>query len=215
VCEHDDLALHAWGLVELVEAAVRSGSTGEAVTAVAALEERTRGAGTDWALGVQARCRALVSTGAAAEGCYREAVDRLGRTRIRVALARAHLLYGEWLRREGRRTDARAQLRTAHQMLSEIGMEAFAERARRELQATGETARKRTVETRDDLTAQEAQIARFAADGATNPEIAGQMFLSDRTIEWHLHKVFAKLGITSRRQLRGALVRVDRTPART
>lgn len=212
--EHDDLGLHPWALVELIEAAARSGRAGEALVALRSLAERTRAADTDWALGVEARCRALVSTGAVAEDLYEEAVERLTRTRIRVALARAHLLYGEWLRREGRRTDARAQLRTAHAMLSEIGMGAFAERARRELLATGETARKRTLETRDDLTPQEVQIAWLAADGATNTEIGGQMFISARTVEWHLHKVFAKLRIASRRQLRRALVGVGRAPAR-
>jgi ATP/maltotriose-dependent transcriptional regulator MalT len=152
---------------------------------------------------VEARCRALLSEGDVAERLYREAVERLGRTRIRVALARAHLLYGEWLRRAGRRLDAREQLRTAHLMFTEIGMEAFAERTRRELSATGETARKRTVETVDELTAQETQIAHLARDGLSNAEIAAELFISPRTVEWHLRKVFSKLGISSRRQLRG------------
>ena len=162
-------------------------------------------AGTDSALGVLARSRALLSEGAAADALYREAIERLGRTRLRPELARAHLLYGEWLRRENRRVDAREQLRTAHEMLVAIGMEAFAERARKELQATGEKVRKRTVETRDDLTAQERQIARLARDGLSNPEIGARLFLSPRTVEWHLHNVFGKLGIRSRRELADVL----------
>jgi DNA-binding CsgD family transcriptional regulator len=149
--------------------------------------------------------RALLSEGDAAERLYRQAIDRLSRTRLRPELARGHLLYGEWLRRAGRRVDARQQLRTAHDMLAGIGMEAFAERASRELQATGERVRKRTVGTRDGLTPQEAQIARLARDGLSNPEIGARLFLSPRTVEWHLHKVFAKLGITSRRGLYGAM----------
>jgi DNA-binding CsgD family transcriptional regulator len=154
---------------------------------------------------VEARSRALVSEGEEAERLYRDAIERLGRGRVRVALARAHLLYGEWLRREGRRIDARDQLRTAHLSYAAMGMEGFAERARRELEATGETVRKRSVETRDELTAQEAQIARLAADGRTNPEIGAQLFISPRTVEWHLHKVFTKLDIGSRRDLDQAL----------
>jgi DNA-binding CsgD family transcriptional regulator len=147
----------------------------------------------------------LVSNGETAERNYREAIDRLGRTRLRPELARARLLYGEWLRRERRRIDAREQLRFAHAMLSDIGMEAFAERARRELLATGETARKRTVETLEELTPQERQVARLAAGGRTNPEIAAQLFLSPRTVEWHLSNVFGKLGIGSRKELPAAL----------
>ena len=158
--------------------------------------------GNAFALGIEARCRALLSDGAAAEQPYGEAIDRLSRTRLRPELARAHLLFGEWLRREGRRLDARDQLRTAHRMLAAIGMEAFAERARRELIATGEKVRKRRVETRDLLTPQEEQIARLARDGLTNPEIGVQLFISARTVEWHLRKVFTKLDISSRRQLR-------------
>ena len=147
----------------------------------------------------------MLAEGEAAEGLYREAIERLSRTRIRMATARAHLLYGEWLRRENRRVDAREQLRAAHELFSDIGNEPFAERARRELLATGETVRKRTVETLDDLTPQETQIGRMAADGFTNPEIGAQLFLSPRTVEWHLRKVFAKLGVSSRRELRLAM----------
>ena len=172
-------------------------------------------AGTDWALGLAARSRALLSDGYEAEGGYRDAIDRLGRTRIRVDLARAHLLYGEWLRRENRRADARSQsLRTAHEMLDAMGLAAFAERARRELAATGETVRKRTVETTTTLTAQEACIARLARDGHTNPEIGAQLFLSVRTVEWHLRKIFIKLGIGSRRELRTALDDISGRTAR-
>ena len=158
---------------------------------------------------MEARSRALVSEGIAADELYREAIDRLSRTRLRPELARAHLLYGEWLRREGRRIDAREHLRTAHGMLGEIGMEAFAERARRELLATGVKARKRTVETRDDLTPQERQIAQLARDGLSNPEIGARLFLSPRTVEWHLRKVFGKLGIRSRHELANALAPSD------
>ena len=204
-CEHDDLGLFGWALIELVEAGARSGAHDVAAAALRPLEERTRAAGTDWALGIEARSRALLSDGPAAESLYREAIDRLERTRIVVHLARAHLVYGEWLRRENRRLDAREQLRVAYEMLSRIGAEAFAERARRELMATGETVRKRTVETRDVLTAQESQIALLAAEGHTNPEIGGQLFISPRTVEYHLRKVFTKLGISSRRELRDAV----------
>ena len=162
-----------------------------------------------------ARSRALLSEREAAEDSYAEAIDRLSRTRLRAELARAHLLYGEWLRRQGRRTDARTQLRTAHEMLDTIGMEAFAERARRELVATGAKARKRTVETRDELTPQEQQIASLARDGLSNPEIGARLFLSPRTVEWHLKKVFTKLEISSRMGLHDALRSADReaTPA--
>src|ERR687897_3097862 len=151
------------------------------------------------------RSRALLSEREAAEKFYAEAIDRLSRTRLRAELARARLLYGEWLRRQGRRTDARTQLRTAHGMLETIGMEAFAERARRELVATGGRVRKRTVETRDELTPQEQQIARLARDGLSNPEIGARLFLSPRTVEWHLKKVFTKLEISSRMGLHDAL----------
>jgi DNA-binding CsgD family transcriptional regulator len=173
------------------------------------LVSTTQPCATDFALGIEARCRALVSEGAAADGCYREAIERLGRTRLRPELARAHLLYGEWLRRENRRLDARKQLHTAHEMLVDIGMEAFAERARVELQATGEKVRKRTVETRDSLTAHERQIARLARDGLTNPEIGARLFLSPRTVEWHMRNVYGKLNIRSRRELANALAGSD------
>jgi len=200
-CEYDDLGLFGFCLVELVEAGARSGAHDEAADALRRLEERTTAVGTNWALGAQARSRALLADGEAAESLYREAIERLGRTRIRVDLARAHLVYGEWLRRENRRVDAREQLRVAHDMFSEFGAEAFAERARRELRATGETARVRTDETRGVLTPQEAQIALLARDGLSNPAIGAQLFISPRTVQYHLHKVFAKLEITSRNQL--------------
>jgi DNA-binding CsgD family transcriptional regulator len=190
-----------WALVEEVEAAARSGAPERAADAFRRLSERTGPSGTGWGLGIQARSRALISSGADAEDHYREAIDRLRATRIRGELARAHLLYGEWLRRERRRSEAREQLRTAHEMFTATGMEAFADRAARELRATGETARKRTVETTGQLTQQETQIARLAREGLTNKEIAGRLFLSNRTVEYHLSKVFAKLGITSRNQL--------------
>jgi DNA-binding CsgD family transcriptional regulator len=194
-----------WTAVELIEAATRSGVPEQAAHALERLSESTRASGSDWALGTEACARALLSDGEAAERLYREAIDRLGRTRIRVALARAHLLYGEWLRRARRRVDARDQLRIAHGMFVAMGAEGFGERARRELAATGETVRRRTVEARDELTAQEAQIARLASEGHTSPEIGAQLFLSPRTVDWHLRKVFAKLGINSRRRLPKAL----------
>ena len=202
-------ALDPWqsmfALPELVEAAARVGDTELARDALERLAETTQPAGTDLALGIEARCRALLSNGDDADRAFREAIERLGRTRRRPELARAHLLYGEWLRREGRRADARAQLRAAHEMFTSFGMEAFAERTGRELAATGEKARKRSPETREELTPQEEQIARLARDGLSNPEIGAQLFVSARTVEWHLRNVFAKLGITSRRQLRTAL----------
>jgi DNA-binding CsgD family transcriptional regulator len=191
-----------WGSVELIEAAARSGEAQLAVDALAQLSETTGASGTDWALGVEARSRALLTEGDAAEPLYREAIQRLERTRVRVELARAHLVYGEWLRRERRRIDARERLRTAHELFTEFGMEAFAERARVELEATGEHARKRNVDTRDDLTPQETQIARLAADGATNQEIAAQLFISRSTVDYHLRKAFRKLGVKSRHQLK-------------
>ena len=196
-----ELGLSTWVPTEIIEAAVRSGDPERAAGPLRRLQEISRAAGTDWALGVEARSRALLSEGEAAERLYLEAIERLGRTRIRVALARAHLLYGEWLRRQHRRVDAREQLRIAHQLYSSMGMEGFAERARRELLATGETVRKRSVTTRGELTAQEMQIARLAKNGLSNPEIAARLFISARTVQYHLGKVFAKLAISSRGQL--------------
>jgi ATP/maltotriose-dependent transcriptional regulator MalT len=204
-----DLTSENWAISERIEAAARAGRFEIAADGVRRLEEITHDGGTDWGLGIAARCAALVTEGDAAEGLYREATERLGRTRLRPELARAHLVYGEWLRRAGRRVDARAHLRTAHEMLAGMGMEAFAERARKELLATGEKARKRTVETRDDLTAQERQIAELARDGLSNPDIGARLFLSPRTVEWHLRKVFGKLGIRSRHELAGALARPE------
>ena len=195
----------AQALPELIEAASRTGQTEVAAEALDRLAAVASAAQTEWAQGIHARSRALLSDGEDAETSYREAIERLGRTPLRPELARAHLLYGEWLRREGRRADARAQLRTAHDLFDAIGMEAFAERARRELAASGETARQRTIEARDTLTPQEAQIARLARDGLSNPEIAAPLFLSVRTVEWHLRTVFTKLEISSRLQLQRAL----------
>lgn len=208
----DELCLSGWSMTELVEAAARSNRADLAASTLERLAERTQAAGTEWALGIEARSRALLNEGPPAEELYREAIDRLARCRIAPERARAHLLYGEWLRREGRRVDAREQLRTAHDMLDAIGMEAFAERARRELLATGERARKRTDDTRGDLTAQEAQIAQLAREGHSNPEIGAQLFLSPRTVEWHLRKVFTKLDISSRRELDAALSKETREP---
>ena len=201
-CKHEDLGFFGWYLVELIEAAVRSDAFDVASDALRQLEERTRAVGTDWALGMLARSSALLSDGEAADALYREAIEHLEGCRIAVQLARAHLVYGEWLRRAGRRVDARAQLRNAYEMFDRFGAEAFAGRAHRELLATGETVRKRTTEIREALTSQEAQVARLAAEGRTNPEIGSQLFISPRTAEYHLHKVFTKLGISSRRALR-------------
>src|SRR5580693_9140259 len=205
-----------WGLVELVEAAVRSGVPERAAGAVQRLSGIARACGTDWVLGAEARSRALVSDGEDAENLYREAIARFGRTRLRVELARAHLVYGEWLRRQRRRRDARDQLGTAYQIFDSIGAAAFAERARIELRATGGHARPRTVQTPDTLTAQEALIARLAGDGASNPQIAAQLFLSPATVAYHLRKVFTKLGISSRSQLAAVLpARQDAAPPGT
>jgi DNA-binding CsgD family transcriptional regulator len=199
----DPRGLGLWirDLFEHIEAAARSGHPERAVGPLGQLAEIAQAANTDWALGSYARSAAMLAEGARAERLYREAIERLSRTRGSETLARAHLLYGEWLRRENRRLDAREQLRIAHGMLTEMGMEAFAERAGRELQATGETVRKRTVSTFDELTPQEAQVARLAAGGQTNAEIGAQLFVSPRTVEWHLRKVFAKLGVSSRKEL--------------
>ena len=194
-----------WVLPELVEALARGRNAASARDALARLAETTQPSANDFALGIEARCRALLSNGAIAERLYQDAIERLGRTQLRPELGRAHLLYGEWLRRENRRVDARVQLHQAHELFTTVGMEAFSERARIELRATGETVRKRTIETRDELTAQERQIAQLARDGLSNPEIGARLFLSPRTVEWHLRKVFTKLGIRSRRELPGTL----------
>jgi DNA-binding CsgD family transcriptional regulator len=207
-----ELTVPRWALAELVEAAARTGARELASEALEQLSEATRACGTDWALGVEARSRALLSEGDAAEPLYREAIDLLARTRVRVELARAQLVYGEWLHRGQRRSDARKHLHIAHEMFAGMGAEAFAQRARRELTATGETVRQRSVESFDELTPQEAQIARLAAEGQTNPEIGAQLFISPRTVEFHLHKVYAKLGIGTRKDLRGALPRGERAP---
>jgi DNA-binding CsgD family transcriptional regulator len=200
-----DMQMSSWAMSELVEAAARCGRPEAARPAVKRLAEIARGCDTDWIVGVDARARALVADDGDADELYRRAIANLERTRFRAELARSHLVYGEWLRRNARRRDAREHLRTAHDMLASIGMEAFAERARKELAATGERVRRRSAETRDDLTAQERQIARLARDGLSNPEIAARLFLSPRTVEWHLRKVFLKLGIHSRWELASAL----------
>jgi len=209
-----DYHVSARALPELVEAAARAGNPGLARAALERLAEVTQRCGTDVALGVEARSRALLNDGTDADSLYRLAIDHLGRTRLRPELARARLLYGEWLRREGQRADAREQLRGAYELFTTIGMEAFAERTGRELLATGERVRKRSPDTRDELTPQEEQIARLARDGLSNPEIGTQLFVSARTVEWHLRNVFSKLGITSRRQLRTALPQDSRLAGR-
>jgi DNA-binding CsgD family transcriptional regulator len=196
-----ELFISSWALPELIEAASRSGFPRQAADALARLTEDTAVAATDWGLGIAARSRALLTDGDAAEALYCEAIERLGRTRLRPELARAHLLYGEWLRRERRRLDGRGQLRTSHEMFTGFGMEAFAERARVELEATGERARKRTATAVNQLTPQESQVCRLAAQGNTNPEIAAQLFVSPSTVEYHLRKAFRKLDVTSRTQL--------------
>jgi DNA-binding CsgD family transcriptional regulator len=198
---HDDLGWWPAMLSELIEASARGGLP--CAPEVARLAAWAEAAGTPWALGRAALAAAVTGSGKTAEDSYREAVDRLGTGRLGLPLARAQLLYGEWLRRENRRAEARSQLRQAHEALDAMGAEGFAQRARRELAATGETVRRRTDPARWDLTAQEEQIARLAAAGHTNPEIGAELFLSPRTVEWHLRKVFGKLGVTSRRELRG------------
>jgi DNA-binding CsgD family transcriptional regulator/tetratricopeptide (TPR) repeat protein len=203
----DELGLATWSMAELIEAAARTGEPGRAAGALGRLSEISQATATDWALGVAARSRALLADGEAAEGLYREAIERLAGTCVSAELARGHLLYGEWLRRQNRRLDAREQLRGAYDMLTGMGIQGFAERARRELLATGETIGKRSALTPMALTAQEGEIARLACDGHTNPEIAGLLFISPRTVEWHLRKVFRKLDISSRRQLRLGLSR--------
>jgi DNA-binding CsgD family transcriptional regulator len=203
--EAPELFVSAWALPELIEAAARTGERRVAGDALERLAEAASVGDSDWGLGVLARSRALVSEGEDADGFYREAIERLSRTRLRPELARAHLLHGEWLRRENRRRDARAELRTAYELFTTIGMGAFAERTRRELAATGEHVHRRTVETRDDLTAQERQVALLARDGRSNIDIGAQLLLSQHTVAYHLRKVFSKLGISSRRELVAAL----------
>jgi DNA-binding CsgD family transcriptional regulator len=210
--EHpEELQSPLW-LQELVEAAVRSGSFDRATAALDELSQMTAIIGTDWALGIEARSRALLSHGHEAEQLYRAAIEHLARTEASVELARAHLLYGEWLRRENRRSDAREQLRTSYNMLDSVGAEAFAARAARELAATGETVGKRAVGAHDELTPQEAHIARLARDGLSNPAIAARLFISPHTVQYHLRKVFMKLGITSRTQLEDAFPSDSRAP---
>ncbi|WP_394618924.1 ATP-binding protein [Lentzea sp. JNUCC 0626] len=202
----EEFASPRWGLAELVEAAARGGSPEQAAAALEPLSAAARGSGTNWALGVEARSRALLAEGTAAADLFHEAVERLSRTSVRMELARAHLLFGEWLRREGRRVDARSQLGIAHEMFGEMGATVFAERARRELQATGVTVRKRAATPANHaLTPQETQIARHAANGLTNAEIGTRLFISSHTVEWHLRKVFSKLGIASRKEIRDIL----------
>jgi DNA-binding CsgD family transcriptional regulator len=204
-CEHQDVGLFGWALVELIEAGALTGETKAATDALGLLSERTCASGTDWALGIEARSRALLSDGQAADALYREAVERLARSRIAIHLARGRLLYGEWLRRENRLLEARQQLHAAHEMFSHNGAKAFTERARQELLAAGETVCARAVETVVTLTAQETQIARLARDGHTNDQIGAQLFISPRTVEWHLGKIFTKLNIASRKDLHHAL----------
>src|SRR4051794_14385328 len=213
--ETPELFVSAWALTELIFASTRARKEGAATDALERLAESTRATDTDWGLGVLAGSRALMSDGEAADAAYREAIERLSGSRLRPELARAHLNYGEWLRREHRRVDAREELRKAHEMLTAIGMDAFAERARQELLATGEHVRKRSVESRDELTAQETRIARLAREGLSNPEIGARLFLSPRTVEWHLRKVFAKLGIRSRWDLANALPSPHSEPVST
>jgi DNA-binding CsgD family transcriptional regulator len=204
-----ELGLSTWSIIEFVEAAARGGNTDHASDALDRLVEHTRASGTEWALGIQAYTRALASTGETAEGLYVEAIDRLGHTAFSAYAARAHLIYGEWLRREQRRVDARAHLHIAHNQFTRFEMTGFAERALNELRATGERARRRTLDTRDDLTAQERQIALLAREGMSNIDIAARLFLSPHTVAYHLRKVFSKLGISSRRELAAALPRSE------
>jgi ATP/maltotriose-dependent transcriptional regulator MalT len=203
--EYQEVVGENWGLSELVEPATRTGRFDLARDAMSRLTRKAQASGAAWALGIEARSRALMSEGDVAQDRFHEAIGHLSRTRVRAELARTHLLYGEWLRRANRRVDARSELNIAYEMFRAMGMEAFAERTRQELLATGATVRKRSVEARDELTPQEAHIARLARDGLSNPEIGAQLFISARTVEWHLRKVFTKLDISSRRQLRSAL----------
>ena len=205
-CEDpQEMVAHNWGMTELIESALRTGAIDIAQDALHRLTKKARACRTDWALGIEARSRALLNEGEISEARFREAVERLSRARVHAELARAHLLYGEWLRRANRRVDARSELTRAHKMFTAMGMEGFAERTRRELLATGATVRTRTAEASDHLTEQEALIARLARDGMSNPEIGTRLFISSRTVQYHLRKVFTKLGISSRSQLYEAL----------
>jgi len=201
----DEIATSSWALCELVEAAARSGRQAIARESLGQLRERTGASGTAWAKGTEARASALLEDGGSAEDLHREGIEALGQTRLAAHLARARLSYGEWLRRENRRVDAREQLRQAYDAFATMGADGFADRARRELVATGEKMRKRRDDTRDELTPQEAQIARLARDGHTNPEIGAELYISPRTVEWHLRKIYSKLGVSSRKGLRRAL----------
>ncbi|CQD23070.1 transcriptional regulator [Mycolicibacterium conceptionense] len=201
-CEYHDLGFYGWCLLELTEAAVRVGKMDVAQEAVRRLEAGAGSSGTDWGLGLLAAARAIVADDTEADVQFKKSIERLSRTRIGVQLARTHLRYGEWLRRQKQRTSAREHLNTAYDMFTKMGAHAFAERARRELIATGEKVRKEPLASGDELTAQEAQIAQLARDGLTNQEIGAQLFISTHTVEWHLRKVFVKLGVRSRRQLR-------------
>jgi DNA-binding CsgD family transcriptional regulator len=207
--DHDGFNFKGLSLVEHIEAAVRCGELDRAEDSFARLDTLVRPTDTGWARGIRARCAALLGRGDDPDGLYRSALEHLRRDRVVVEVGRTHLLYGEWLRREGRRADAREQLRAAHRMFEEMPASAFAERARRELLATGDQVRARSAEPAIHLTAQEAQIATLAADGMTNPKIAAELFLSPHTVEWHLRKVYVKLGISSRRELPGALAGID------
>jgi DNA-binding CsgD family transcriptional regulator len=210
ISDPQNLWFWGWAAVELIEAASRTGKLEQAKPVFERLTESTESSGSDWALAVQARCGALLSGGAQAELLYRQALDHLAPSRLLFELARTRLLYGEWLRREHRQKDARDQLRASHEMFEEFGMSGFADRAGSELRATGERARKRTVETRSDLTPQESRIAELASHGATNQDIAGQLFISTATVEYHLSKVYRKLGIRSRTQLASTFLRSPR-----
>jgi DNA-binding CsgD family transcriptional regulator len=202
VVDRDDLGLSGWALSELVEASIRTGHDRLATEAFTRLRDQTGASGTDLALGIESRACALVTKGQAVEAHYRESVEYLGRAHVPIHLARSYLVYGEWLRRQGRRVDARLQLRGAEMIFDDMGSGAFADRTRRELLATGETVHKRTVAAYTELTPQEDEIARLASSRLTNSEIAVRLFISPRTVEWHLRKVFTKLGVTSRRELR-------------